>query len=269
MNVVESIGVVGGGVVGRATARTYVEFTEVRVWDRIPERATHALQDVARCDLVFVCLPTPSGKDGLLDVSALRGFFESLVNLPGVSENIVIKSTVPVGTTAILARDYRLSICHSPEFLTERCALTDALIPSRNVLGVPNSQLDLPLAALVYQERFPGVPLHVVSSDASEALKLFQNAYFAAKVSLFNEFYSYCLSERIDWQTVRGALLADGRIAHSHTQVPGPDGQRGWGGNCLPKDLKCLIRQMEEAGESPVVLSAVVERNYSYDRREE
>lgn len=258
------IGIVGGGVVGRATARVWLEHCEeVRVYDVRPERRTHAAADVMRCDLVFVCLP-----EGVVE--------DFLGTWRGSPAHLVLKSTVPVGTTRRLCGRYELRhVVHSPEFLTARCALADAQVPARNVIGLPQgeettSQCCLGLRDL-YRRRFPGVPVHLMSSDESEAVKLFTNAFFAVKVSFWNECRAYADRAGLDWDRVREAVLADGRIAHAHTQVPGPDGKRGWGGACLGKDARMLSAciQGTKGHESHArVINAALWRNENLDRPE-
>ncbi len=254
------IGVIGNGVVGHATARCFMEFTEVRVYDKIAERRTHSLNEVLECDLVFVCVP--------------EAFIESVAATVEASKpltNLVIKSTVPIGTTRHLAERYVLpNLVHSPEFLTARCAVTDAQLPARNIIGSPVTPDrlwdDAPVGsrailADLYKRRFPGVPFFVMTSDESEAVKLIQNGFFAVKIAFFNEINTLCEEWNLDWERVRAAILADGRIAHSHTQVPGPDGKYGFGGTCLPKDLKQLIECAEAMGGASRFLSMVYEQN--------
>lgn len=239
------IGIIGGGVVGRATARCFMEHGEVKVYDVVRERATHSKEETLACDLVFVCLPTPQVPGSLeCDVSALHVFFNGVLDYHDPSKNFVLRSTVPIGTTKRLAKEYNLpNLVHSPEFLTARCAITDAQVPARNIVGVPNggSNAASVTLALLYRDRFPGVPIHTMSSDESEAVKLFLNSFFAVKVAYFNEINELAEKLGLDWGRVLEGMLSDGRIAHSHTKVPGPDGKYGFGGTCLPKDLANLI----------------------------
>ncbi len=240
------LGVVGGGTVGRATARAFVEHVaEVRTWK------------VLECDLIMVCLPTPQKKDSLeCDLTAIEDFFGAH-GREQPTRNYVLRSTVPIGTTRRLREQYGLvNLVHSPEFLTSRCAVTDAQMPSRNIIGGyyegPDKDnrysISKPGESLkqVYLTRFPGVPVFGMTSDESEAVKLFTNAAFAVKVSLFNEFR--CLADKLGlgWDTVLKGILSDGRVGHSHTSVPGPDGKRGFaiGSGCLEKDLANLINCM-------------------------
>jgi len=267
------IGVVGGGVVGRATARTYVEHVkEVRVYDHVSERRTHNIFETLESDIVFVCLPTPKKEVGLgLDLSAITNFFAARFRSQHV--NFVLRSTVPIGTTRRLSREYDLpNLTHSPEFLTARCALTDAQIPSRNIVGYTpgdqNSMAARDRLMDLYMARFPSIPIYCMSSDESEAVKLFQNSFFATKVAFWNECRSLADKLGLDWERVMGGVLSDGRISPSHTQVPGPDSRRGFGGSCLPKDLNCLVNQLLENDLPALVTSAVGLRNTTVDRRE-
>lgn len=270
MKLIDKIGVIGGGVVGRATARAFIEHAgEIRIYDTVPERATATLRDTLACDLIFVCLPTPSKNSDdramACDTSYLDRFFFEMVNGPYKNANFVLRSTVPVGYTRRLSQQGLSNVCHSPEFLTARCSITDAQIPARNIIGVPSTRLDLDDGACklarLYQSRFPGVSLQVMSSDESETVKLMLNSFFAVKVAYFNEAYSFAKARGLDWDRIREGVLSDGRIAHSHTMVPGPDGKRGYGQACLPKDIQNFINCIEQAGEHATVCHAANARN--------
>ncbi len=261
------IGVIGGGVTGQATARVWLEHCdEVRVWDLVPERRTvKSMHDCCSCDLVFVCLP-----ESQVDTFFQRG------DVSPSAVNYVLRSTVPIGTTRSLAEKYGLkNLVHSPEFLTARCAMTDAQMPARNIIGCPTGKIYKMRQECwyalkqLYEKRFPGVQTITMTSDESEAVKLFTNAFFATKVSLFNEFRSLADKLEMDWELVLLGMLSDGRISHSHTQVPGPDGKRGFGGACLPKDLEQLMRCYEEARVEAQLLIAARWRNNRIDRKGE
>ena len=106
-----------------------------------------------------------------------------------------------------------------------------------------------------------------MTSDESEFVKLMQNAFSAIKIAAFNEFRSFADYQKLDWERCLAALLAGGWINPAHTNVPGPDGRRGFGGACLPKDLANLIECMNEE-HSPMCLAAL-ERNQYIDRKEQ
>lgn len=255
------IGIVGNGVVGHATARTYMENHEVRIWDKVPTKTTHSLHETNGSDIVFICLPE----------TELDTFFQGCTHSTAFLEtNFVLRSTVPIGTTRRLWCEYKLSnIVHSPEFLTSRCAVTDAQCPSRNIIGTRTGYGN-PCGSVLkelYLSRFPGVQLLWMSSDQSEAVKLITNAFFAVKIAFFNEVNLLCKTLAVTggWPLVLDGILSDGRIAHSHTQVPGPDGHYGFGGGCLPKDLEMVVQHLLDEHLPCHVTTAAQLRN-KYDR---
>lgn len=275
------LGVVGGGVVGRATARAFIEHVdEVRVWDIVKERcSTPSILHTLESDLIFVCLPTPQKKDSLeCDTSIVEGFFAVLAEC-NLHRNYVLRSTVPIGTTKRLSKTYNLpNLVHSPEFLTARCSVTDAHLPSRNIVGYnylpePDGRACGCQAVLgnLYLSRFPAVPIHYMTSDESEAVKLFQNGFFATKIAYWNEVNALATKLGLDWDRVMEGILSDGRIAHSHTQVPGPDGKYGFGGSCLPKDVANLLHQLKEnqIDQGFGIVGAVQFKNEDHRKRTE
>lgn len=287
------VGIIGNGVVGRATARVWMEHADVRIHDMVPERATHKLHDVNECDLIFICLPEKSTdrrekRDPIeLYCQMLNDYDKEFKE----SRNLVLKSTVPIGTTRRLSEQYGLhGLIHSPEFLTARCAVADAQVPARNIIGMPNrnrrvqeeiispsgektvvnfpTQICYRTLRRMYETRFPGTPIQVMSSDESEAVKLMTNAFYACKVSIFNEFRSLADKLDLSWETVLAGMLSGGVIGSSHTQVPGPDLQFGWGGSCFPKDCQELKRCLGENGLESWMVSAALLRN-TFDRKRE
>jgi UDPglucose 6-dehydrogenase len=116
-------------------------------------------------------------------------------------------------------------------------------------------------AGLLFNARFPGVPIVGMTSDESEFLKYSLNCLLASKLMLFNELSSLCRALDCDWGRVHAAIMGDGRIAHTHTQVPGPDGRPGFGGACFPKDLSALLSFAAEAEVEVPVFQAVFAEN--------
>jgi hypothetical protein len=266
---VKTLGVIGGGVLGRAVARGFMEHAEVMVYDTDTTRRTHYLEDAAKAEIVFICLPTPARPDGTCDTSAIDAFLAEAKSAGWwhADSCYVIRSTVPVGHTRRLADHYgfKLPLLHSPEFLTARCSLTDFQIPARNIIGYPpggpSDMLRLPdwvapdtKLRRLYETRFPGAPVIVMTSDESELVKLACNAFFATKVTFFNVIYLTAKLHGCDWGQVREGILSDGRIAHAHTAVPGPSREFGYGGACLQKDVASL-RHSLPMGLMPFLLA--------------
>jgi hypothetical protein len=105
-------------------------------------------------------------------------------------------------------------------------------------------------------------------TNEAEMLKLMKNCFLSAKVSLMNEFYDFCCATRTDYNTVTGLAKKDARMGTSHFQVPGPDGHRGFGGTCFPKDTHSLYCQMNAHGVQPHIYPAILARNDTIDRPE-
>lgn len=260
------IGVVGNGVVGNATALAFSHAHEVRITDRIRSKETHQLSDVLECDVVFLCLPTPQEENSLVcDTSAIDGFFQYGIPSRFKSVNFVLRSTVPIGYTRRMRETWNLpNLVHSPEFLTARTAVEDAANPTRLIVGSSELQPNcMSPVCYLYEERWPNIHIHYMTSDESEAVKLFQNSFSAVKIAYFNEIR--CLSDKLglDWDRCLSALLAGGWINKMHTQVPGHDGKRGYGGNCLPKDIANLADCIHNAGCSDWMVTAAIQSNYS------
>ena len=99
--------------------------------------------------------------------------------------------------------------------------------------------------------------------------KLARNSFLAVKVSFFNELYDFCEKEEVDYNSVAELTGMDSRIGVSHTQVPGPDGKRGFGGTCFPKDISSLNHQLDQVGVDSYIIEAAKARNIQVDRKEQ
>lgn len=261
----QRIGIVGNGFVGNAVAKGFASTkkVEVLIYDIDESRRTHDYDDVISCDYVFVCLPTPMThtEGGVCNLSFVENFFDDI----GDSDSIfIIKSTVPIGTTKKLSEDYpRLKIVHNPEFLTAVNAEYDFIHSDRHVIG--GKQYILRDVQKLYKICFPNIPVYTMNSDESEATKYFANCFLASKLMIFNEMKILCENlGTIDYSKVIDGVVSDSRIGKSHTMVPGPDGEYGFGGTCFPKDINALITTMKENGMDPLVLESVWEQNKKF-----
>ncbi len=256
-----NLGIIGKGFVGNAIFQGLNHYYTLKVYDIDPKKSTHTLDEVIKCDLVFLSIPTPMRKEtGECDLSYIESVFKK-VDKNSTSCIFAIKSTVPVGTTKKLNEKYpKIKIIHSPEFLTARTAATDFICPSRHIIGGdPENGTDK--LKQIYEERFPGVPCQTMTSDESEFVKYFANCFFATKVSYFNEMAIFARAQNLDWEKIIEGVMSDGRIGISHYQVPGFDGNPGFGGTCFPKDINALIKSFEKCGIDPVLLKATWKRN--------
>jgi len=264
-----SIGVIGNGFVGSAIVYAFKQDCDVKIYDVDANRATSTFEHTIDQDIIFVCLPTPmvDVEGGECNLSIVESAFDRIAKTNRRKDNIfVIKSTVPIGTTRAFTKKYpNLNIVHSPEFLTAKNAKIDFITASRHIVGVPfydkNSVGVYSKLIDLYTKRFQGSLIITMDSDESEFVKYACNCYFATKVSYFNEIKLLADKLDLNWDLVMDGVLSDGRIAKSHTSVPGHDGDKGFGGTCFPKDINSMIHIMESYNLDPMLLKAAWEQN--------
>ena len=237
-----TVGIVGNGFVGNAVYQNLRDKVKCKVFDVDKNRSLNTLEEVINQNFIFVCLPTPMRSTGECDLSILDNFFEELPD--HLTGTFVIKSTVPIGTTKKYTE--RHNVIHNPEFLTARNAVEDFAKAERNVVG-GDKELCVDFTCF-FEACFPKIPSIIVSSDESEAIKYFSNTFLAYKVAYFNKVFDMCKAVGMNYNSVRQGVTSDHRIGKSHTQVPGIDNDRGFGGTCFPKDLNSLITQFEDKG---------------------
>ena len=243
-SMIPTVGVIGMGFVGGSIFKGFNLYCHVQGYDVDAGKSVNTLDEVAGNDYIFIALPTPmeTVEGGRASVHLIDQAISDVLSSDGYNGGvIVIKSTVPPGTTDRLIDKYDWElICHSPEFLTERAALADFLTPSRHIVGARCFEASEKMERL-YNYRFPGVPVMHMNPISAELVKYGGNCFFATKIMYFNELYAICESVGANWNDVLCGVMADGRIGHSHNQVPGHDGELGFGGKCFPKDINALM----------------------------
>lgn len=255
------IGVIGYGTVGKAIVHTFLKKgVECIFYDKYLHCETTLPQLCETCEILFLALPTPE-KDAAYDLSALLDVlaFLSDHDYNGI---ILIKSTVVPGTTlSFHTRFPNLSLIHNPEFLTARTAQYDFEHPKQILIGViPIITLEeIQFVRDFFNIIFPGTPVQICTSSETECTKIMCNAFYATKVQIFNEFYSYVVSKpRMNFDVIKKNMLNQGWINPMHTEVPGPDHQMSFGGACLPKDTQALLGDMRCINTPHKVLQAVL-----------
>ena len=262
----KKVGIIGNGFVGNAVYQNVRDKAETKVYDVDRNRSLNTFEEVLQQEYIFVCVPTPMKKDGSCDLSILEKLFEDISNkdLELFEERtFIIKSTVPIGTTKKLVEKYPLLwIVHNPEFLTARNAVNDLETADRTIIG-GDSLLTGRVSKLYWGYVYYGQDPENIqcSSDESEAIKYFSNVFLAYKVAYFNKVYDVCEKLGMDYKNLRRGITTDPRIGKSHTQVPGIDRDRGFGGTCFPKDLNSLIHQMDEIEVDSQMLKKVWDYN--------
>lgn len=262
------IGVVGVGIVGGATAKVLGKKHELFLYDKFkPEYcAEERLKDlVLNAEVIFICVPTPMKVTGEIDYSSVYSSIEQIIQeAANVKKNpqeilIVIRSTAVSGTTDRLVWKYPFRFAFNPEFLREKYALEDMENSDRVVIGA-NDERSITQLKNVYEPLFPNAKYIVVTRKEAEMIKYAANITLASQVTIANEIYQICKATGVNYETVKNAILLDPRIGRN-IDVPGHDGDFGFGGKCFPKDLKALIRLSQENEYEPYLLQEVWRTN--------
>jgi UDPglucose 6-dehydrogenase len=265
-----SIGIIGNGFVGKATSHFSNSLVSLYIYDIdpskcVPENTT--MESIAQCDLVFICVPTPMSSDGSCSTKIVTSVINDLKRYGDCF--IIVRSTVPIGYCGVE------KVMFMPEFLTEANFESDFYSNPLWIVGVDDMseifqrKIQMLLDTAQAENKIVSNNVKFMTTKEAEAVKYFKNCFLAVKVCFCNEFFTLCQSHDIDYSTVADVATSDQRIGQSHTRVPGPDGLRGFGGTCFPKDIASLIHQFKILEcPSPLLIAAQTRNNY-YDRSEQ
>tara|TARA_Y100001937_G_scaffold60426_1_gene82767 strand:+ start:258 stop:1088 length:831 start_codon:yes stop_codon:yes gene_type:complete len=256
------IGIIGQGFVGNAVYQKFKNYFDILTYDIDETKCNSDFHYIKKgCDTIFLCLPTPMYEDGTCNTSIVEIMLSQINGYgPNKSYDIVIKSTVPPGTTEEWNERFKkLNIVFNPEFLTEANAVSDYENQSRIILGGPRPATTR--LKRIFTKVFPKAHIIKTGSRHAEMVKYVTNAFLATKVSFANEMYEICQALDIDYDKVIEYAQHDDRLGKSHWAVPGPDGDFGYGGHCFPKDVKALISLANKYSLDPKILNAVDSKN--------
>jgi UDPglucose 6-dehydrogenase len=249
LQMIKKVGIIGQGFVGKALKETFSPYYQVHTYDKfLDEMSTHgSIAELCHsCDVVFVCVPTPMNKDGSCNTSIVEQVCLEAIDA-GNNHLVAIKSTIPPGTTRRLNEKLNTNqIVFNPEFLTERFASQDFKNTNRVLLGG-----DIKATTTLkqfYAHVFPNVTVIKTDSSIAEYVKYLSNCFLATKVSVANEFAAMCGADGVDYDKVCEYACFDPRLGNTHWVVPGPDGKRGFGGSCFPKDMNAIIHFANQMG---------------------
>ena len=232
-----TLGLIGFGFLGTAIAYGFAQTCDIKVYDIDPKRSTNTLDEVANCDYVFICVNTPSFEDGTIDTSYVESALSNVSEHRIRDDNcIILKSTIVPDTLLEIVNKYsKLDIVYNPEFLTSRTARFDFINAARTILAGPQDKIEK--VKTLYKARFHWVPIIETDYVTASMIKYMANCFFATKISFVNEMRLLCDKNGADWNTLITGVVADSRIADSHMQCPGWDGQRGYASYCFAKDV--------------------------------
>ena len=209
---------------------------------------TTDISEVSECEINFLWIGTPQTANSLAaDLSALKGAFASLIAVAKAGSLVVGKSTVPVGTAQQLADEIErskksLTLNWNPEFLREGHALVDTLEPNRIVIGA-QSPADARALADFYRSVSPKAPQFITNFPTAELVKVSANAFLATKISFINAISEVSDATGADVTLLADAIGIDDRIGRKFLGAG-----IGFGGGCLPKDIRAFLARGEELG---------------------
>jgi len=257
------VGIIGMGYVGKAVQASWLGSEHsVIYYDPNVTGSADSVEDVVaeRPGVIFVCVPTPSSADGACDVSIVKETIDKILgNYAGI---VIVKSTVYPDFWA----DYtnHSNLFHVPEFLVANSAVTDYLNPKFIFIGGHKDQSFQVLRILQLSTVRMSVPVYCTDLITASLVKYFMNTFLATKVTVLNQFKQLSNAIGADWHGFTEMIEMDERMGTSHNQVPGPDGQYGYGGACFPKDVRAIIDRIQTHGVSAGIIEAVDTANTSF-----
>jgi len=246
--------IAGYGFVGKAVHEGIKHAHVLHVVD--PKYTTAEIEHFPFADGIIICVGTPSNDLGDCDISQINSVLDKTpAHIP-----VLIKSTVPPDYLEKIVKKYKdHSICYSPEFLRAATAVEDFKNQTYMVLGGDDPE---GFWHSTFQKALSNCKL-IFNTSITEAstIKYATNCFLSVKVAFFNQLYDICEQNGADFNLVRQVLLHDKRIGNSHTMVPGPDGSRGFGGACFPKDTNAYMHYADRMNQSHTLVESAIKYN--------
>ena len=215
---------------------------------------TKNINDLATADVHFICVGTPQVKGGnAADLSYVNSALEGIAKIVKPGGLVVGKSTVPVGTASklrdrLIALNPKADLAWNPEFLREGFAVEDTLKPNRLVVGVMSDEAERILKEVYAANLKENTPWVRADLPTAELVKVAANSFLATKISFINAMAEVCEASGGDITVLAKAIGYDPRIGSRFLQAG-----IGFGGGCLPKDIRAFMARAEELGAKQAV----------------
>lgn len=258
------IGVIGFGYVGQAIAWAHRNHDLIIRDPKLDHSAS--LDKFTNCNGIYVCVPSPSTEDGHCDSSLLEQTLKELLFvIIDKPIPIICKTTAPPSVYERLQKEHP-NIVHCPEFLTAANNTADYQNADYFVLGGNKDWCEKARDVIHH-----GVPLvhqkFLITDIKTAALyKYMMNSYLATKVTFMNEFKNLADAEGVEFNKLTELTVWEDRIGRTHMQVPGSDGQFGWGGMCFPKDIAAIQMEALDLNTELELLGRVEDINKKHRR---
>jgi nucleotide sugar dehydrogenase len=235
------IGIMGFGFVGSAVGWHHKHQDLIIRDPKLKDSAD--LSEFVNVDAVFVCLPSPMLEDGHCDTSFIENGLDELMTVQFEKPiPIICKTTAPPSTYQKLLEKYP-NIVYSPEFLTAANNIADYGNATFFVIGGHPEWCRLAREVIRSGVNLPDEDFVFTDIKTASLFKYMMNSYMAMKVTFMNDFYHLAQAENVEWRDLKKLAGLDDRIGKTHMDVPGPDGQFGYGGACFPKDVAAIIME--------------------------
>jgi UDPglucose 6-dehydrogenase len=256
------IGIIGHGYVGSAVAASYPN-TTVLINDPTLGSDSISIDHLRdNCRAIFVCVPTPQTSTGECDTTILE---QVLISLCGYQGIVIAKSTASPVVYKKFEQDLDLNLAHVPEFLTQARAKFDYVNPHKIIVGCKQELCDEVTDILVSSAiNFDRVKIEHCTIEEASYFKYMANCMLAMKVIINNELYDLANKLDLDWNRLSDIAKTDSRLGNTHWTVPGPDGERGYGGACFPKDTAALKSIANSVGVKLTMLEQAIDQNKKY-----
>ena len=215
---------------------------------------TNTINDLVDADVHFICVGTPQIKGGnAADLTYVNSALEAVAKIVKPGGLVVGKSTVPVGTAnrlrnRLLELNPKADLAWNPEFLREGFAVEDTLRPNRLVVGVVNDSAEKILKVVYASNLKENTPWVRADLPTAELVKVAANSFLATKISFINAMAEICEAAGGDVTVLAKAIGYDPRIGSRFLQAG-----IGFGGGCLPKDIRAFMARAEELGAKQAV----------------
>jgi len=255
------IGIVGLGIVGLACHFGFQKLGHTVYGHDI--KFETKLTDLLQCNVIYVCVPTPKNKDGSCNVSIVEKVVKDLnkLNYRGV---IAIHSTVIPGTTARLQQEINknLDICFVPEFLRERCAISD-FVENQKLLVVGTTK---PQVYKLIKECHGTYFEHskLLTPTEAEIIKYYSNIFNALRVIFANEMYELCQAYEADYTAIKNTFIKLKTTPDIYLDVN--DNFRGYAGTCLPKDIIAIVQEVKRLNLDLKLFETIHEENKKFKK---
>ncbi len=249
----KNVAIIGYGFVGK---KIHSLFKDAIYYDINPalKGNSAAIDDINKCEISIVCVDTPMKENGEANISNVEkviGWLETPV--------ILIKSTVPPGTTKRLKEKYGKRIVFSPEYVGETADHPMSDLKNRTFWIFGGNAEDTNHVISIWKENVTGTTkFYQTDETTAEMCKYMGNCFLATKVSFCNEFNEIAKIFGVDYTELRGLFLEDPRVNRDHTHV---SEEGGFSGKCLPKDLNAIIAASKSKGYNPMLLEEVWKSN--------